>query len=98
MWVRPARTDHAGSGDTNIRDVHGGDRTAMRGVDVDHVWDNGEMYIQDAGQIVKVLDNGNGTYDVVVRDLSNPTGKPTTVIKDATDKYVQNKIDSEKWG
>jgi hypothetical protein len=62
------------------------------------VWDNGEMYIQDDGQIVKVLDNGNGTYDVVVRDMSNPTGKPTTVIKDATDKYVQNKIDSEKWG
>jgi hypothetical protein len=95
--VSPARTDHTGSGGTNIRDVHGSDRTAMRGVDVDHVWDNGEMYIQDDGQVVKVLDNGNGTYDVVVRDMSNPTGKPTTVLKDATEKYVQNKIDSEKW-
>jgi hypothetical protein len=95
--VSPARTDHTGSGGTNIRDVHGGDRTAMRGVDVDHVWNNGEMYIQDDGQVVKVLDNGNGTYDVVVRDMSNPTGKPTTVLKDATEKYVQNKIDSEKW-
>ncbi|MFI7602466.1 putative T7SS-secreted protein [Actinoplanes sp. NPDC049681] len=96
--VSPARTDHTGSGGTNFRDVHGGDRTAMRGVDVDHVWDNGEMYIQDDGQIVKIMDNGNGTYDVVVRDMSNPTGKPTTVIKDATDKYVRDKIDSEKWG
>lgn len=96
--VSPARTDHTGSGGTNFRDVHGGDRTAMRGVDVDHVWNNGDMYIQDDGQVVKVLDNGNGTYDVVVRDMSNPTGKPTTVIKDATDRYVKNKIESEKWG
>jgi hypothetical protein len=68
----PARTDHTGS--TAARDVHGVDRTGMRDVDEQHVWDNGDMYIQDDGCIVKVLDNGNGTYDVVVRDMSNPSG------------------------
>jgi hypothetical protein len=47
--------------------------------------------------MVRILDNGNGTYDVVVRDLSNPSGAPTTVLKDATERYVQNKIESGKW-
>jgi hypothetical protein len=93
----PARTDHTGSGETSARDVHGTDRTAMRGVDVDHVWQNGDMYVQEDGQIVKVLDNGNGTYDVVVRDMGNPSGSPTTVIKDATQKYVNNKVEGGQW-
>jgi hypothetical protein len=91
----PARTDHTGS--TAARDVHGVDRTGMRDVDEQHVWDNGDMYIQDDGCIVKVLDNGNGTYDVVVRDMSNPSGKPVTSIKDATQNYLNNKINSGKW-
>lgn len=55
------------------------------------------MYVQADGQIVKVLDNGNGTYDVVVRDMSNPSGAPTTVLKDATDRYVGNKIRGGQW-
>jgi hypothetical protein len=93
----PARTDNTGSGETSARDVHGTDRTAMRGVDVDHVWQNGDMYVQEDGQIVKVLDNGNGTYDVVVRDMGNPSGSPTTVIKDATQKYVNNKVEGGQW-
>jgi hypothetical protein len=46
------------------------------------------MYVPGDGQIVKVLDNGNGTYDVVVRDLANPSGQPTTVLKDATQKLL----------
>jgi hypothetical protein len=91
----PARTDHTGS--TAARDMHGVDRTGMRDVDEQHVWDNGDMYIQDDGCIVKVLDNGNGTYDVVVRDMSNPSGKPVTSIKNATQNYLNNKIDSGKW-
>jgi hypothetical protein len=85
------------SGGTSARDVHGTDRTGTRGVDVDHVWQNGDMYIQRDGQIVKVLDNGNGTYDVVVRDMSNPSGAPTTVLKDATARYVNNKIEGGQW-
>lgn len=76
---RPGRTD--GGNTTSARDVHGMDRTGMRGVDIDHVWRNGEMYIQNDGQIVRVLDNGNGTYDVVVRDMGTPSAAPTTVIK-----------------
>jgi len=47
---------------------------------------------------VKVLDNGNGTYDVVVRDMSNPSGQPTTVIKNATQRYIDNKVESGQWG
>jgi hypothetical protein len=91
----PARTDHTGG--TAARDIHGADRTGMRNVDEQHVWDNGDMYIQDDGCIVKVLDNGNGTYDVVVRDMSNPSGKPVTSIKDATENYLNNKLNSGKW-
>jgi type VII secretion system ESX-1 substrate len=91
----PVRTDHTGN--TAARDVHGVDRTGMRDVDEQHVWDNGDMYVQDDGCIVKILDNGNGTYDVVVRDMSNPSGKPVTSIKDATEKYVNNKVNSGKW-
>ncbi|MFI6079135.1 hypothetical protein ACIA5C_47280 [Actinoplanes sp. NPDC051343] len=91
----PASTDHTGS--TAARDVHGVDRTGMRDVDEQHVWDNGDMYIQDDGCVVKVLDNGNGTYDVVVRDMNNPSRKPVTSIKNATQNYLNNKIDSGKW-
>ena len=59
-------------------------RTGVRG-DVNDVWDNGDMYIQGDGQIVKVLDHGNGTYDTVIRDISNPSAQPTT-IKDTTQR------------
>ena len=69
----------------------------MRGVDVAHVWQNGDMYVQEDGQIVKVFDNGNGTDDVVVRDMSNPSGSPTTVLKNATEKYVNNKVQGGQW-
>lgn len=79
------------------RDVHGQLRTGEREVDVDHVWREGEMYIQQDGQIVKILDNGDGTYSVVVRDMSNPSGRPTTVIADMTENQIQNRIDRGFW-
>lgn len=60
------------------RDVHGSDRVGSRGVDVQHVVENGHLYYQEDGQLVRVLDNGNGTSDVVIRDASNPSGQPTT--------------------
>jgi hypothetical protein len=66
-------------------------------VDVDHVWQNGEMYVQTGGNIVKVLGNGDGTYDIVVRDMGNPSGEPVTVMKDATQNYVNNQINSGRW-
>jgi RHS repeat-associated protein len=86
-----------GEGGTDPRDVHGADRTASRGVDVDYVWQHGELYIQNDGQIVRVLDNGNGSFDVVVRDLSKPSGQPTTVLKDASSNYIQNQLDKGRW-
>ncbi|MEV1011638.1 polymorphic toxin-type HINT domain-containing protein [Streptomyces sp. NPDC049881] len=86
-----------GPGGTSDRDVHGVGRTGERGVDVAHVWENGDMYIQEDGQIVRVLSNGNGSYDVVVRDMGNPSGAPTTAMKDVSEQYVQNQIDRGRW-
>lgn len=85
------------SGAVSDRDVHGQVRTGEREVDVDHVWTEGEMYIQQDGQIVKILENGDGTYSVVVRDMSNPSGRPTTVIADMTERQVQSRIDRGFW-
>ncbi|MDQ4039235.1 MAG: hypothetical protein M3313_13020 [Actinomycetota bacterium] len=79
------------------QDVHGQLRIAEREVDVDQVWHEGEMYIQQDGQIVKILDNGNGTYSVVVRDMSNPSGRPTTVIAEMTERQVKSRIDRGFW-
>ncbi|BAL91105.1 hypothetical protein AMIS_58850 [Actinoplanes missouriensis 431] len=86
-----------GSPTTSPRDVHGALQTSTRQIDADYVWRNGTMYVQEDGQIVKVLDNGNGTYDVVVRDLSNPTGRPTTSIADVPERSIQRKIDKGIW-
>jgi hypothetical protein len=79
------------------RDVHGEDRTGSRGVDVPYVKENGELLFQDDGQLVRVLDNGNGTSDIVIYDPSNPSGAPTTTIKDMPDSQVQSRINSGRW-
>jgi RHS repeat-associated protein len=85
------------TGSIGPRDVHGG-VSGGRGVDVAHVVENGELYIQDDGQLVRVLDNGNGTSDVVVRDPANPSGRPTTQIKDMPNSQIQSRIESGRWG
>ncbi len=85
------------TGVTSERDIHGQLRTGQREVDVNHVWAEGEMYIQGDGQIVKVLPNGDGTYSVVVRDMSNPSGGPTTVLDALTEKQLQSRIDRGWW-
>lgn len=98
--VGGGRTPGSGAGGdstTKPRDIHGADRVAAREVDVDYVWEHGEMYFQDDGQIVKVLDNGNGTFDVVIRDMANPSGMPTTVISGASENYIRNKVKNERW-
>jgi len=79
------------------RDVHGQDRTGSRGVDVPFVKENGDLLFQSDGQLVRVLDNGNGTSDVVIYDPSNPSGAPTTTIKDMPESQVQSRIDSGRW-
>jgi hypothetical protein len=55
------------------------------------------MYYQEDGQIVRVLHNGDGTIDVVVRDPSNPSGQPTTQIPGAKESYLDNKLASGTW-
>lgn len=79
------------------RDVHGQDRTGSRGVDVPFVKENGDLLFQSDGQLVRALDNGNGTSDVVIYDPSNPSGAPTTTIKDMPESQVQSRIDSGRW-
>ncbi|WP_413252263.1 hypothetical protein [Streptomyces lydicus] len=93
----PPEDPTPGDGGMDGRDIHGAGRVGERGVDVDHVWQEGELYIQEDGQMVKILDNGNGTFDVVVRDPANPSGGPTTVLKNATQRYVDNKISKGIW-
>jgi hypothetical protein len=44
-----------------------------------------------------VLHNGDGTIDVVVRDPSNPSGKPSTQIACAKESYLANKLASGRW-
>jgi RHS repeat-associated protein len=79
----------------NPRDVHG--ELADTDVDVGHVKAEGDLYIQDDGQLVRVLDNGNGTSDVVVYDPSNPSCAPTTKIKNMPNRQVQSRVDSGRW-
>ena len=79
------------------RDVHGELRGQERDVDADYVWENGDLYLQSwDGQGVRVLDNGNGTSDVVVRDLSNPTGRASTKMR-VPNRYIEDKINSGEW-
>jgi len=89
-----------GEGSTvNPRDVHGALRGSERDVNWQEVWrdPNSEIYYQNDGQIVKVLGNGDGTYQVVIRDLSNPSGEPTTVIQRLTQSELNNNLRSGKW-
>ncbi|SDJ32214.1 RHS repeat-associated core domain-containing protein [Frankineae bacterium MT45] len=109
MWDLTVANDHdfyVGSSVTNAlvhncpvdpRDVHGADRVASRGIDVQYVTENGDLFIQNDGQLVRVLDNGNGTSDVVIRDASNSSGQPTSVIQ-VPNSYVDGKIHSGAWG
>ncbi|HEY0640664.1 MAG TPA: hypothetical protein VGD67_23790 [Pseudonocardiaceae bacterium] len=46
---------------------------------------------------VPVLDNSNGTSSVVVRDLSNRSRTPTSVIPDMTNAAIQRKLDRGYW-
>jgi hypothetical protein len=58
---------------------------------------NGDLLIQpEDGQVVRVLDNGDGTSDVVIRDLGNTSGEPTTVMN-VPNSYVEGKLQSGAW-
>lgn len=53
--------------------------------------------MQEDGQLVRVLSNGDGTYSVVVSDPSNPSGNPTTTFPKLTEKQLQSRLDREYW-
>jgi Pretoxin HINT domain len=80
------------------RDIHGQLRRAERDVKVDEVLEHGDMYVQISdGQIVRALDNGDGTSDVVIRDLSNPSGQATTRIAGMSNRSIQRRLDDGEW-
>jgi hypothetical protein len=81
------------------RDVHGALRQAERGVNVGEVWNSpeSEMYVQEDGQIVKALSSGDGTYSIVIRDMANSSGEPTTVISDYPQSAIDQNLRSGWW-
>jgi len=86
-------TGHAGV--VSPRDVHGLNRSG-RDIDASYVRAHGALYNQDDGQLVRVLENGNGTSDVVIWDPSNPSGGHTTEIR-MTEGEVMRRIENETW-
>ncbi|QKV92449.1 PrsW family intramembrane metalloprotease [Streptomyces sp. NA02950] len=85
------------SGSTSQRDVHSAVRRGERDVDVDKVWQDGELYIDvDKGNMIKVLDRGDGTSDIVIKDPSNPSGEPITSFN-AKNGYVERHLGSGAW-
>ncbi|MBQ1094076.1 PrsW family glutamic-type intramembrane protease [Streptomyces sp. B93] len=86
-----------GGDSTAPRDVHDALRRGERDVDDEYVWKNGELLFDEStGNLVKILDRQDGTYDVVIKDPSNPSGKPITRFN-APESYVQARLDSGVW-
>jgi hypothetical protein len=80
-----------------MRDIHGKLRQAERDVMVSEVWERGAMYFQSDEQVAKALSNGDGTYAVVIRDMSNPSGEPTSQIDRMTEAEILDKLESGRW-
>jgi len=62
-------------------------------VNVDEVWRDGDLYIQDDGRLVRVLDRGDGTHDVVIRE---PDGTPVTSMN-ISDSSLTKRIAEGRW-
>lgn len=84
------------NGSIDPRDIHGEFRDSHREVDVDRVWSEGDMYFQ-GDLMVKVLSNGDGTYQVVIRDPSNMSGVPVTVMEEFTQNALDQRIRDGEW-
>ncbi len=85
------------SGSTSPRDVHNAVRRGERDVDEATVWKDGDMYVNpENGRIVKVLDKGDGTSDIVIKDPSNPSGQAITRFN-APNSYVERRIELGEW-
>jgi hypothetical protein len=46
--------------------------------------------------MIRVLDRGDGTSDVVIKDASNPSGEPLTRFN-ASNSYVERRVDLGEW-
>jgi len=69
---------------------------ADRGVDVEHVWSNGDLYIQvrgDETRLVRVLSQGNGENAVVIRELD---GRRVTSVM-MSDAAVAARVADGRW-
>jgi len=76
--------------------VHNELNAASRGVDVEHVWANGDLYIQagdDSTRLVRVLTRGGGQNDVVIRELD---GTPVTSMV-ISDESLAARIADGRW-
>jgi RHS repeat-associated protein len=79
-------------------ELHGLLRAASRGVDVELVTRDGDLYIQDnQGNdvfFVKALSNGDGTSDIVIR---NGSGEIQGTIASFSDATIAKHLTSGKW-
>lgn len=95
--VAIAHTTAGNGGSTAPRDVHGQVQSGGRQIDVDHVWQNGDLYFDaNSGNMIRVLETGDGNVDVVIRDPANPSGRPITSFH-STLKYVLKQVGCGAW-
>lgn len=82
------------------RDVHGALRGAERDMTADEIWNDPDsvMYTDnERGYIIKTLDNGDGTARLVVRDMSNPSREPITMIQRYSQQAIERRLASGEW-
>jgi hypothetical protein len=78
------------------RSWHGDLRSGERDIDAEEVRANGEIFHQDDGQAVHILERGNGTSDVVVRPYDAGPKVFTTVVN-MTTKQIAKKFARGIW-
>ena len=95
--VAIAHTTAGNGGSTAPRDVHGQVQSGGRQIDVNHVWQNGDLYFDaNSGNMIRVLDTGDGNVDVVIRDPANPSGRPIISFH-STMTYVLKQLGCGAW-
>lgn len=80
----------SGDSSTDPSEVHGSLRGEERHIDENYVWQHGDLYTDElSGRLIRVLDNGNGTSDVVIRD---PGSDRTITQMRVKNSYVENRV------
>jgi len=59
-------------------DFHNNLNRSERGIDIEEIWLDGDLYIQDDGRLVRVLDQGNGVHHAVIREPGTAAGTVDT--------------------